>query len=245
MGTVYLVGGGPGDPELLTRKAYRLIGEADDLVVDALVPPTAYAHARGRVVYVGKRAGRPHISQQDIGSLLVSLAARSPTVVRLKGGDPGVLGRLGEELDALDDAGVLFEVVPGVSSALASAAAAKMPLTERGVAQKLTVLTARRAGGELAQLPLYDSDHTLVILMGYGQRAELATQALTRGYPQDLPVAVVSRASCSDEYVVPTTLEELSSVTAKTPATIVLGHVARRAVASELCSLAHAASRTE
>ncbi|MDX1383459.1 MAG: SAM-dependent methyltransferase, partial [Thermoanaerobaculia bacterium] len=166
-GKVWIVGAGPGAADLVTVRAARLLRTADDLVVDALVPAEVYAEAPGSVVYVGKRAGRPHASQRRIGEILVELALRGRQVVRLKGGDPTVFGRLAEEIAALDRAGVAWEVVPGVSSVQASAVAAGLPLTERDLADRFLVVTGHRRAGRppVRELPPYDPEMTVVWLM--------------------------------------------------------------------------------
>lgn len=239
LGRVAIVGAGPGDPELLTVRAARRIAGADDLVVDALVPPTVYRDTRARIVYVGKRAGRPHVSQEEINEILVELARSGRDVVRLKGGDPGLFGRASEEMDALDEAGVPWELIPGVTSALAAPLAAGIPVTERGVAEQLLVCTGHRRGDHpdpLPALPPFVEGRTVVLLMGLSSLRRLIEGALDAGYPRDLPAAVVSHATWPTQRVVATPLAELAERAAEadleTPATIVLGHVARRAHAA-------------
>jgi uroporphyrin-III C-methyltransferase len=235
-GRVSIVGAGPGDPELLTVRAAQRIAEADDLVVDALVPPAVYCDSRARVVYVGKRAGRPHVSQEEINAILVELARAGRTIVRLKGGDPGLFGRAAEEIDALDEAGVPWELVPGVSSALAAPSAAGVPVTERGVAEQLLVATGHRHRDHpqpVPVLPPFVEDRTVVLLMGLGTLPELVAGALANGYPADLPAAVVSQASWATQRVVACPLavlaERVAEAGLEAPATVVLGRVARRA----------------
>ncbi|MEE2775889.1 MAG: uroporphyrinogen-III C-methyltransferase, partial [Acidobacteriota bacterium] len=237
-GEVAIVGAGPGDPELLTLRAVRLIAAADDLVVDALVPPEVYASSPASVVYVGKRAGRPRPSQRRIGGILVSLARRGRRVVRLKGGDPSVFGRLGEEVADLEAAGIRYEVVPGVSSIQAAAVAAGVPLTDRDLADRFIVLTGHRRSGHapVRELPAYDPEVTLVWLMPLKTLPELVDAALEAGYPGALPAVVVSRASTRHQAVVGATLEELlTAVEAsglETPATVLVGRVAHRALSA-------------
>jgi len=235
-GSVAIVGAGPGDPELLTVRAARLIAEADDLVVDALVPPTVYRESRGRIVYVGKRAGRPRIAQDEINEILVELARAGRRVVRLKGGDPGLFGRAAEEMDALDQAGIPWELVPGISSALAAPAAAGVPITERGVAEQLVVVTGHRREDHpepVPALPPYDADRTLVLLMGLRTLPALLDAARAAGYPADLPSAAVAHAGWPTERIVAAPLVELAQRVAvaglEAPVTFVLGRVARRA----------------
>lgn len=231
-GKVYLVGAGPGDPELLTLKAARLIREADHLVVDALVNPEIYAGAKAQVTYVGKRAGRARCSQEEIHALLVELASTGAKVVRLKGGDPHVFGRVSEEREALAAAGIAFEVVPGISSALAAPAAAGISVTSRGVADRVVILTGHRRTEMEHQgpdLPPYRADQTLVVMMGLGALEELVAALRAQGYPAQLPAAVVSRATCADQREVVAPLHGLVNAVVEAqlpgPATVVVGHV--------------------
>ena len=235
-GKVWIVGAGPGDPDLLTVRAARLIQEVDDLVVDGLVPPELYARCDARVVYVGKRAGRPRPSQERIGGILVELARRGRRVVRLKGGDPSIFGRLSEELDALDAAGVAWELVPGVSSVQASALVAGVPLTDRDLADRFVVMTGHRRSGlpRVPELPPYDAQVTLVWLMPLATISELVAMALEAGYPSLLPTVAVSRATLAGEVVVASTLAGLPAAIElcelESPATVLVGRVAERAV---------------
>jgi uroporphyrin-III C-methyltransferase/precorrin-2 dehydrogenase/sirohydrochlorin ferrochelatase len=196
-GLVSLVGAGPGDPELLTVKAARRLDQAEVVFHDALVSPEvlALAHRAWRVP-VGKRAGKKEVSQDDIHRLLVRTARRGRRVVRLKGGDPFVLGRGGEEALALAEAGVPFEVVPGVSSALAAPALANVPVTHRGLASGFVVVSGH---AETAWRPLLDalppSSVTVVVLMGVAARARIATALLARGWPAATPAAALFGAS--------------------------------------------------
>ena len=167
-GLVSLVGAGPGDPDLLTRKAVRRLAEADLVLYDALISPEALELApRARRFYVGKRAGRPHVSQETIHRMMIRSARRGLRVVRLKGGDPFVLGRGGEEALALVAAGVPFEVVPGISSAVAAPALAGIPVTHRGLSAAFAVVSGH---AESAWRPVLESlapnALTLVVLMG-------------------------------------------------------------------------------
>lgn len=235
-GKVWIVGAGPGDPDLLTLRAARLIAEADDLVVDALVAAEVYHGARGRVIYVGKRAGRPRPSQRQIEEILVRLAREGRRVVRLKGGDPALFARLGEEVRALEAASVPYEIVPGVSSLLAVPLAAGIPLTDRELADRVLVLTGHRSGEEgdepPVELPAYDLSTTYVLFMALGRLERLVEAALERGFPADLPAVVVSRATLPGERWVAAPLGSLAeAVTAagiEAPATAVLGRVAER-----------------
>jgi uroporphyrin-III C-methyltransferase len=242
LGKVWIVGAGPGDPELLTVRAARLIADADDLVVDALVPPAVYRGARGRVIYVGKRAGRPRPSQRRIEDILVRLARESRRIVRLKGGDPSLFARLGEELRALDAAGVPYEIVPGISSLMAVPLAAGIPLTDRGAADRVVVLTGHRGAEGTAEpsleLPAWDPRATYVCFMALGRLRDLAAAALASGFPPDLPAVVVSKASLPDERWIAAPLYGLAEAALRAeieaPATVVIGLVAERLLQQQL-----------
>ena len=189
VGAVALVGGGPGDPGLLTLRAAELLARADVVVVDRLAPRAALAHARDdvEVVDVGKTAGTHPVPQEDINALLVERALAGLRVVRLKGGDPYVFGRGGEELDACAAAGVPVEVVPGVTSAIAVLAAAGIPVTHRGLSRGFTVLTSHDDLGTVPEA----ADHTLVLLMGLGRLATTAAELVARGRDPRTPAAVL------------------------------------------------------
>jgi uroporphyrin-III C-methyltransferase len=236
-GKVWLVGAGPGDPDLLTVKALRLLQAADVVVHDRLTPPELLVLARpdARLIDVGKRKSRHTLPQDDINQLLVALALEGLNVVRLKGGDPFVFGRGGEELLALREAGVEAEVVPGVTSALAAAAGAGVPLTHRGLAQAVTFVTGHAAvkDGE-AEEPNLDwpvlsrPNHTLVVYMGVTTAGLLAARLIGAGRDASTPVLIVENASRSDERRVLTRLAELPKAAAGLdgPALLVIGEVA-------------------
>ena len=213
-GFVWLVGAGPGDPELMTRRAARVLGEADLVLYDALVDPRALDLApQARRFPVGKRAGGPSIRQETINRLMVRAARRGQRVVRLKCGDPFVLGRGGEEALALVAAGVAFEVVPGVTSAVAAAALAGIPVTHRGLAAGFVVVSGH---AEAAYAPVLDSlaPHalTVVVLMGLGSRAAVAARLLARGWSPLTPAAVVLGAATDEARTWTGTLGALGSV---------------------------------
>ena len=229
VGHVRLVGAGPGDPDLLTLAAVRALEQADVVVHDALVGTGVLALVRPGVelIDVGKRAGRP-FPQEEINSLLVRLGRDGRQVVRLKGGDPFVFGRGGEEALALAAAGVPCSVVPGVTSAIAAPALAGVPVTHRGVAPAVTVLTGHRTAdahpvdwAAAARL-----GGTLVVLMGVAERAEIAAALQLGGLPAGTPVAAVERGSHADQRVVRTTLGRLGATPVAAPATLVIGAVA-------------------
>lgn len=228
--TVYLVGAGPGDPDLLTVRAARLLQQADVVIHDRLVgtgvldlvPP------RTLLVDVGKRPGGPRRAQADLNVLLLHYAAHYEAVVRLKGGDPYVFGRGGEEARALHDAGHRTEVVPGLSSATAAAAAAGIPLTHRGLSNGFTVVTATSAhdAAGVDWLSLAQIDHTLVVLMGVRLAPHIATALIAGGRSPDEPAAVIGSATTACQQVQRTTLGRLGQVRVPAPATIVIGDVA-------------------
>ncbi len=230
-GKVYLVGAGPGDPELLTRKALRLLRAADvvlhdDLVAPeilALIPPTARLHN------VGKRCGQKRISQEEINALLVAYASDGLTIVRLKGGDPLIFGRAGEEMEALREARIGFEVVPGVTAALGAAAAARIPLTDRRLASKLVFLTAHRRAGKIATdwRGVASPDTTLVVHMPGDNYGGLAAELCAAGLSGQTPCVIVSGAATPQEQVHRTTLEKLPQAPRlPAPALLIIGAVA-------------------
>jgi uroporphyrin-III C-methyltransferase len=238
--TVYLVGAGPGDPDLLTLRAARLIGVADVVVYDALVDDSILrlARADAELIDVGKRPGHP-VAQENINALLVLLGSTvNRHVVRLKGGDPYVFGRGAEEAEALAAAGVACEVVPGVSSAFAAPAAAGIPVTHRGVAPAVTIVTGHRRAGEPAVdwAALATAGSTLVILMGMAERPSIQKGLLSSGLSADLPVAIVERATRGDQRVSRGCLADLTNLPGSAPATIVVGAVAAIEAATYLAS---------
>jgi uroporphyrin-III C-methyltransferase len=227
--TVHLVGAGPGDPELLTVRAARLLAEADVVVHDALVGDGVFAlvNPAAEQIDVGKRPGQG-VPQELINTLLVTLGESGRTIVRLKGGDPYVFGRGGEEAQALLDAGVPFEVVPGVTSAVAAPAAAGVPVTHRGVSAAVTVVTGHRRAGEpdIDWRSLAKVGGTIVVLMGVSQRAHIAAELVAGGLTPDTPVAVVRSATTTDQVTVRCRLDELGVAEVESPAVIVVGPVA-------------------
>ena len=236
-GFVSLVGAGPGDAGLLTRRAAARLAGAEVVLYDALVDPRVLRLApRAHCFLVGKRAGRPGVSQRAIERLLVRAARRGKRVVRLKCGDPFVFGRGGEEAQALAAAGVPFEVVPGVSAAIAAPALAGIPVTHRGLATGFAVISGH---SENAYGPLLDAmapgSLTVVILMGLAQRQGIAARLKARGWSPDTPAAVVLGASSPEAYTWRGTLGELADAPLPGPAgslpgTLVVGGVAALAL---------------
>lgn len=196
--TVYLVGAGPGDPDLLTRKALRLLQCADVVLHDDLVSPeiVQLIRAGALVQNVGKRCGQKRITQQQIHARMISAARQGKIVIRLQGGDPLLYGRAGEEMDALREAGIDFEVVPGITAAFAAAASAKLPLTDRRLASKLVCLTAHHCKGDVPPNFGSDisSDSTLAIYMPGHDYARLQKQLLASGVDPETPCLLISRA---------------------------------------------------
>ena len=225
--TVYLVGAGPGDPELLTLRAARLLAAADVVVHDRLAEPAlALVPAHVARVDVGKWPGGSR-SQDKINELLIELGQSGLEVVRLKGGDPFVFGRGGEEAQALDEAGIAWEVVPGVSSAFAAAAAALVPVTHRGLSGAVTVVTGhRREGEQIDWDAVARLGGTVVVLMGVAHRAAIAERLMAGGRAPTTPVALVSAATTPEQRTVRTTLADLPSVEVASPAVMVIGDVA-------------------
>ncbi|HQR11680.1 MAG TPA: uroporphyrinogen-III C-methyltransferase [Casimicrobiaceae bacterium] len=228
-GIVYLVGAGPGAPDLLTLRAARLLERADIVFHDALVhPDTVALAARAEKVAVGKRCGRHSTAQQFINKRLVDAARKHPVVVRLKGGDPMLFGRAQEEIAALEAAGIRTEVVPGITAALAAAAELKTSLTQRGTARSVTFATPRVGAGE-AEGRWADglgASDAGAVYMGVGEAAAIAATLLSAGKPPELPVAVVESASLPEQRIRYTTLAALPGLAAAEivgPALILLG----------------------
>ena len=235
-GTVWLVGAGPGDPGLLTALAIRSIETADVIVYDALVNPEILSLARPgtRLEPLGKRAGQPSPTQDTINRRLVALALDGLAVVRLKGGDPFVFGRGGEEALALASAGIAFRIVPGVSAGTGGLAAAGIPVTHRGVTSSVTFLTGVLAGEDgqaardtdwavLARLP------ALVLFMALGRVEEIARRLIEHGMAPATPLAIVSNATLASQTVIETNLAgvggEVSRLAPQAPAIIAIGGI--------------------
>ena len=232
-GIVYLVGAGPGDPDLMTVRGLRCLRAADAVVYDRLVSEEILAEAppTAERIYAGKEGGHPSCQQDEINALLISLAREGRTVVRLKGGDPFVFGRGGEEALACRAAGVRCEVVPGVSSAVSVPALAGIPLTHRGVAGSFAVVTGHCMGQDRLDWEALARIDTLVVLMGLSRLPEIAGLLQRHGRRADTPAAVISRGSLPDEQVVVGTLADIawraSEAGLATPATLVVGEVVR------------------
>lgn len=236
IGTVHLVGAGPGDPDLLTLRAARLIMTAGLIVHDGLVDPRILEMARGdaRLVSVAKSRSRHTMAQDAINDLLVAEALRGKDVLRLKGGDPFIFGRGGEEAEACRAAGVPVEVVPGISSALGGAAAAQIPLTHRDHASIVSFVAGQCKGlSEQDWSGLAGKGRTLVIFMGLATAAQISEKLINDGLAPDVPVAVIEKATRSDMRVLRAQIAGLADLVERehvaSPALIVIGQVAAEA----------------
>lgn len=227
--TVFLVGAGPGDPGLLTVKAAELLRRADVVVYDRLVAPEILDLVNDDAIQfdVGKEPGRPQL-QDAINDLLIQQARQHDVVVRLKGGDPFVFGRGGEEAIALREAGIECEVVPGITSAVAVPAVAGVPLTHREVSTSFTVVTGHRKVGvpDVNWDALGKAGGTIVILMGVSRRGEIARALMDSGRSASEPVAIVHRGTQQSQRAVLTTLGALGRVAIEPPSVVVIGEVA-------------------
>jgi uroporphyrin-III C-methyltransferase len=234
MGKVYLVGAGPGDPELLTVKAARLLARAGIVFHDSLVSRevlSLVAHD-AEVIDVGKRCGHKLLTQEEINSLLVSAAANHEVVIRLKGGDPLIFGRAGEEIEALRNAGVEFEIVPGITAALGAAAAAGISLTDRRAASQIVISTfSRGTEGASMDWGAITSTTTLALYMPGPDYAEVAHRLREGGLPDDLPCVIVSNATGADQQIRWTSVARLAhEEKLPAPALMIVGRVASQKV---------------
>jgi len=236
-GKVYLVGAGPGDPELLTLKALRVLRTADVVLYDdlvapeilKLVPPTAQLQS------VGKRCGTKKIHQEEIHFLMIALADSGLQVVRLKSGDPMIFGRAGEEIEALRNAGVTYEIVPGVTSALGAAAAVEIPLTHRRMSSAVVFITAHLAPDSDAAdwAKLAGSGATLVIYMPGHGHAGIAANLKKASLPLDTPCVIISRATTKHQKIFRTTVGALTEAPQlPSPTLLVVGEVVRKSDAA-------------
>jgi uroporphyrin-III C-methyltransferase len=235
-GTVYLAGAGPGDPELLTLRALRLLQTADVILPDDLVSDEvlALASPSALVVPVGKRCGQPRITQAGIHALMLEHAGAGRSVLRLKSGDPLVFGRAAEEIAALTEAGIPFEIVPGITAAFAVAATLKTPLTDRSSASKLIFATAHHAADKLQLTPKWEGafppDATLVVYMPGRRFRQLADELIASAIPPATPCVAVSKASTTQEQVLRTTLADLNDdAVGPAPVILLIGQAIRPA----------------
>ncbi|MCK9454982.1 MAG: uroporphyrinogen-III C-methyltransferase [Sulfurimonas sp.] len=232
MGKVYLTGAGPGDIELLTLKALRVIKEADVIIYDRLANPDILKEAKSgcEFVYVGKEDGRHIMPQDDINEVIYQNALKYDIVVRLKGGDPFVFGRGGEEALYIQERGVRYEVIPGITSSISAPAYAGIPVTHRGVSVSFRVVTGHESPNKKeSQIPweTFKTDDTIVFLMGLHNLPKISKKLIEIGKAKDYPCAVISKGTTKDQIVVIGTLENIVEKTkdVPTPALIVVGRV--------------------
>jgi uroporphyrin-III C-methyltransferase len=229
-GKVYLVGAGPGDPELLTLKAARILADADVVLYDALVSKEVLAmvSCSAQLIDVGKRAGKKLLTQEEISSLLVSYAAKAKIVVRLKGGDPSLFGRAGEEIDALREAGSDFEIVPGISAAVGAASAAKISLTDRRAASQVLFTTfSRGETGNWLNWAAVTPETTIAIYMPGTRYGEVADRLVENGLSPETPCVVVSQATRAEQQVRWTNIAALrNEAQLPAPSILLVGRVA-------------------
>ncbi|HXV24950.1 MAG TPA: siroheme synthase CysG [Alphaproteobacteria bacterium] len=238
-GSVALVGAGPGDPELLTLKAARLVQSADVIIHDKLVPPEALGHARrdAERIYVGKSRGNHTLPQEEINHLIAHHARRGRRVVRLKGGDPFIFGRGGEELEHLRTQGIEVEIVPGVTAATACAAAASIPLTHRGIAEAVVLVTGQGSRGAptIDWAALARLNQTIAVYMGVAAAPRIAAELTQAGLDPATPLAIVENATLPQQRAFHGTLAELPALISENrvegPAIILIGAVAALALA--------------
>ena len=233
-GTVYLAGAGPGDPELLTLRALRLLQTADVILPDDLVSDEvlALASPSALIVPVGKRCGQPRITQEGIHALMLEHAGAGRSVLRLKSGDPLVFGRASEEIAFLTQADIPFEIVPGITAAFAVAAELKTPLTDRSSASKLIFATAHHAKDKLELTPRWEGsfppDATLVVYMPGRRFRQLADELIASGIAPETPCVAVSKASTLEEQVHRTTLERIEDeAIGPAPVILLIGYAIR------------------
>jgi len=226
-GTVYLAGAGPGDPNLLTLRVLRLLETADLILPDDLVSAEilSLAHAGAEIVPVGKRCGQPRIAQAEIHVLMLDAARAGRSVLRLKSGDPLIFGRAGEEIGALREGGIPFEIIPGITTAFAAAARLRTPLTDRSAASKLILATAHHAADKVDLRPKWvgalPEESTLVIYMPGRKFRALAEDLIASGIGGDTPCVAISKATAANEHVYSTTLALLDD-DAVGPAPVIL-----------------------
>ena len=235
-GKVLLIGAGPGDPELLTIKAANAIAAADVIVYDYLVNPEVLAHSRrgAELIYAGKRAGEHSMTQDEINELMIKLARRGQIVARLKGGDPFVFGRGGEEAEALVDAGIEWKVIPGISSGVAAAAYAGIPLTHRGHSSSVKFITGHKASGASSlgdwSVAAHEAD-TLVIFMCAETIAAIAHELVESGRRSSTPIALIRWGTYQHQKVYTGTLDDLitldeaGGLNVEAPAIAIVGEV--------------------
>ncbi len=234
MGKVYLTGAGPGDIELMTLKAARVVKEADILIYDRLANPDILDMARHNceMIYVGKQDGKHSVPQDDINEIIYQAALKYENVVRLKGGDPFVFGRGGEEAIYLYERDIKFEIIPGITSSVSVPAYAGIPVTHRGITTSFRVVTGHESPNKkISQIEwqTFLNDETIVFLMGFHNIKLITNKLISLGKAKDYPCAVISRGSTPEQKVVVSTLENITkdSKGLLTPAIIVVGEVVK------------------
>jgi len=230
-GTVYLAGAGPGDPNLLTLRVLRLLETADLILPDDLVSAEilSLSHVGAEIIPVGKRCGQPRITQAEIHVLMLDAARAGRSVLRLKSGDPLIFGRAGEEIGALREAQIPFEIVPGITTAFAAAARLRTPLTDRSAASKLILATAHHAADKMDLKPKWTGalpeEATLVIYMPGRKFRALAQDLISSGISGETPCVAISKATAADEQVYISTLSELDdAAVGPAPVILLIGH---------------------
>ena len=223
---VYLVGAGPGDPDLITLKAIKVLKKADVVIYDRLANEEILEYAQGaKMIYVGKKAGEHYKKQPEINQILVEESLKNDVVVRLKGGDPFVFGRGGEEMFALLEKGINVEFIPGVTSAIGVPTCAGLPVTHRGVATSLTIVTGHEDPTKANKQVKWDfKADTIVILMGVGLLEENTREIMKYKDPKT-PVCVIEKGTSPDQQIITGTLENITQNQINTPALVIVGHV--------------------
>jgi uroporphyrin-III C-methyltransferase / precorrin-2 dehydrogenase / sirohydrochlorin ferrochelatase len=237
LGSLVLVGAGPGDPELLTLKAVRVLKTADVVLYDDLVSDEvlSFASPVAELIHVGKRGGKPSCKQSDICEMAIAYALQGKRVIRLKGGDPMIFGRADEELRAAEAANIPVEIISGVTAAFGAAASLQLSLTQRGVARKLQFVTAHARDGKLPSdldfAALVDKTATTCIYMGVKTLPPLVASLLAFGMAQNTPIIIVENATCANEYIMRGTLQTILEQAAEHhfngPCLIILGEAMR------------------
>lgn len=231
IGKLYLIGAGPGDPELLTIKAARVLSQCDVVLYDRLVTPEVLSFARtgAELIYVGKHEGEQHQTQSEIFDLIRRYALQGKSVARLKGGDPLIFGRGGEEWALAHETNIPVELIPGITSAIAVPGLAGIPLTYRGVSQSFAVVTGHCHEGQSEFWRDFADVHTLIVLMGVKNRVLIAQSLIAAGRNANEPVAFVQRGTTPDEAVIESTLDAVAAGNTKihNPAVFVIGRVVK------------------
>jgi uroporphyrin-III C-methyltransferase len=224
--TVYLVGAGPGDPDLITLKAAEVLSKADVVIYDRLANEKILDHApQAELIYVGKKAGEHYKSQDEINQILIDAAKNHDIVVRLKGGDPFVFGRGGEEMLALLEEGIVADIIPGVTSAVGVPTSVGLPVTHRAVSTSLTIVTGHEDPTKSEKQVKWDfKADTIIILMGIG-RLEDNTRELMKYKDPKTPVCVIEQGTMPDQRIITGTLEDISQKNIKPPALVIIGPV--------------------